>query len=261
MNKRTQKTVVVKKRVLIVDDHPALRAGLRCYIELQPDWLVCGEAASAAEALTAVEQQHPDLAVIDLSLKDSHGLDLIKNLHVLHPDLLLLAFSMHPERDYAERILRAGGHGYLDKSYGPQHFLDAVRRILAGELYFSPSLNQQLLQQTRTAGARLDHQPNPTLSDRELQVFELVGHGLNTKEIADCLRINHKTVEEYRRRIRSKLNLPDGQAVNRRAFLASHDPQPDGQEIPTGSLFQTVSATIASLLFLVALPCEATVPL
>lgn len=109
MNKRTQKTVVVKKRVLIVDDHPALRAGLRCYIELQPDWLVCGEAASAAEALTAVEQQHPDLAVIDLSLKDSHGLDLIKNLHVLHPDLLLLAFSMHPERDYAERILRAAG--------------------------------------------------------------------------------------------------------------------------------------------------------
>jgi DNA-binding NarL/FixJ family response regulator len=198
-------------RVLIVDDHPAIREALAIRIAGEADLEVCGEAAGLAEALQVAAATQPDVAIIDLSLKAGSGLELIKNLKEKHEKLLMLVWSMYSEDLYAERALRAGARGYINKEQATSQILDAIRQVLSGRLYLSPAMTEKLL--TRQLGfSNPESRPSPisALSDRELDVFRLIGQGVKTADIAARLHLSIKTVETYRDRIRHKLNLKDG---------------------------------------------------
>jgi DNA-binding NarL/FixJ family response regulator len=196
-----------KLRILVVDDHPVVRQGLKLLINQEPDIMVCGEAENPQKAFAAIQQQHPDIAVIDLSLAHSSGIDLIKNIKTRYPSLPILVLSMHDESLYAERALRAGARGYIMKQEAPEKVIAAIRQVLQGNLYVSEALGARLLNkfidQRRDAGAS----PVELLSDRELDVFQLLGKGLGTRQIAEKLNISIKTVEAYRANIKDKLNL------------------------------------------------------
>jgi DNA-binding NarL/FixJ family response regulator len=194
-------------RILLVDDHPVVRDGLAEAINQEPDLTVCAVAEDCPGALDAMERKAPDLAVIDLMLKGSSGLELIKDAHARWPRLLILVVSMHDETLYAERVLRAGARGYITKQQATRDILLAIRKVLAGGVYLSEKT-------TSTVLSRLSPQPQvpgdstiDLLGDRELQVFEMIGRGLSTREIAENLRIDTKTVDTYRARIKEKLNL------------------------------------------------------
>jgi DNA-binding NarL/FixJ family response regulator len=194
-------------RIMLVDDHPIVRERLAEIINRESDLTVCAEAAERQEAIKAMETARPDFAIIDLALKNSSGLELIKDLHARWPRLLMLVVSMHDELLYAERVLRAGARGYITKQEATRNILQAIRRVLAGHVY----LNEKT---ATTVIARLTSKPQDDsasltdrLTDRELQVFELTGNGLNTRDIAEQLGIDVKTVETYRVRIKEKLNL------------------------------------------------------
>jgi DNA-binding NarL/FixJ family response regulator len=198
-------------KVLIVDDHPAVREALAIRISKLPDLEVCGEAADMADALKVVAEQKPDLAVIDISLKTGDGLDLIKRIKARDENVRMLVWSMHAERLYAERALRAGAQGYITKEQAMSQIIDAMRQVLAGKVYLSPAMSDKLLH--RAVGgdaATLDHSPVEALSDRELEVLRLIGKGVKTAEIANQLHLSIKTIETYRDRIRQKLDLSDG---------------------------------------------------
>ncbi len=205
------------RRILLVDDHPLVRERLAELINEQPDLRVCGEAADRHEALARLAQGPPDLAIVDLSLRNSHGLELIKDLHARDPHLPILVVSMHDEALYAERALRAGARGYINKQEATQNVLKAIRRLLAGQVYLSPQLATRLAGSTfkpeRRAPSGIEQ-----LSDRELRVFELLGQGRTLHQIAAELCLDVKTVEAYRARIRVKLGLPDARAVLQRAI-------------------------------------------
>jgi DNA-binding NarL/FixJ family response regulator len=194
-------------RILLVDDHPVVRDGLAEAINREPDLTVCAVAEDRAGALKAAQDTHPDLAVIDLTLKDSSGLELIKDMQVRWPALLILVVSMHEENLYAERVLRAGARGYMTKQQATREVVSAIRRVLAGGIYLNEATASAVLGRLTSTAKAAGGSPLDCLTDRELQVFELTGTGLNTREIATRLRIDMKTVETYRTRIKEKLGL------------------------------------------------------
>lgn len=194
-----------KSRVLIVDDHPMVRDWLGILIGKQTDLTVCGEAASAREAMQLVAAQKPDIAIVDLSLEGKSGLELIKDLKALHPNLPILVLSMHDESLYAERVLRAGARGYVAKREATDKVMVAIRRILGGDIYVSDSLSAKIVRQAITGGESVAASPLSRLSDRELEVFQFIGRGKSTRQIAEMLNLDVKTIESYRTRVREKL--------------------------------------------------------
>jgi DNA-binding NarL/FixJ family response regulator len=210
-------------RILLVDDHPLVRERLAEIINREPDLRVCGEAEDRHEALQAVEARRPDLVIVDLTLKNSDGLELIKDIHSRWASLRMLVVSMHDESLYAERVLRAGALGYITKQEATRNILLAVRRVLAGNIYLNERIATHILSRLTARGSAVAITPAEVLADRELQVFELTGRGLNTREIASRLHIAAKTVETYRARIRNKLSLEDGSELLRSAISWTHN--------------------------------------
>ncbi|WP_456429726.1 response regulator [Rhodocaloribacter sp.] len=195
------------KRILIVDDHPLMRKGLALTLEAEPDLVVCAQAESAEDALGTFEEVDPDMAIVDISLPGMSGLELIKHLHMLKPELGILVVSRHEETLYAERAIRAGARGYVMKLEAGKVIVKAVRRVLDGGIYVSDEINERLLMGIASRQGQMAQSPLEVLSDRELEVFELTGRGLGTREIAERLHLSIKTVESYRARIKNKLNL------------------------------------------------------
>jgi DNA-binding NarL/FixJ family response regulator len=193
--------------VLVVDDHPIVRERLAELINEEPDLRVCGEAEDANEALKAVAATGPDVAIVDISLKDTYGIELIKQLKDLHPRLPVLVLSMHDESMYGERALRAGARGYLTKQEATKRVIDAIRRVLAGEIYVSEKLASTLLRKVAGAAPASGGTPLDVLTDREMEVFQLLGEGKTVKQIADNLFVSVKTVEAHRDHIKQKLNF------------------------------------------------------
>ena len=200
------KGIEAKHRIYLVDDHPMIRERLGMLIEREQDLMVCGEAASGPEALEGLAKARPSLAVVDISLKNSNGLELIKDLKVLHPDLPVLVLSMYDESLYAERVLRAGAKGYITKQEATTKVVGAIRKILAGEVYMSEQMVSRLLNRC-VQGQPFGGSPVDALADRELEVFEMIGRGKGTRQIAEELHIGVKTVESYRARIKEKLRI------------------------------------------------------
>jgi DNA-binding NarL/FixJ family response regulator len=206
-------------KVLIVDDHPAVREALAIRIAAQPDLEVCGEAADASEALRLAAATDPDAAVIDIGLKEGNGIDLIKRLKARNRKLRAIIWSMYSEDLYAERALRAGAMGYINKEQATSKIIEAIRQVLLGKVYLSAAMTEKLLMRTvGPAGQDAGCSPTDTLSDRELDVFRLIGQGRKTQEIAAQLHLSVKTVETYRDRIRKKLDLNDGTELARCAI-------------------------------------------
>jgi len=196
-----------RKAILIVDDHPMLRRGLAALVESEPDLSVCGEAATYQAALEAIRESQPELVIVDLELDGRDGLDLIKDMQARHPEIPVLVLSMHDEAVYAERCLRAGARGYVTKQELDDTVLTAIRRLLAGEVYMSDTLQERLAVKF-VAGRTLDtDSPLDALSDRELQVFRLIGRGRSTRQIAASLTLSIKTIESHVEHIKHKLDL------------------------------------------------------
>jgi len=194
-------------RIMLVDDHPIVREGLAESINREPDLFVCAQAEDHQEALKAFEASKPDLVVIDLMLKSSSGLELIKDIHTRWPRVLILVVSMHDETLYAERVLRAGAQGYITKQEATRDILPAIRRVLAGGIYLNERTASVVLARLASKTQAVSNSVADLLADREMQVFELTGQGLSTREIAGQLHIDMKTVDTYRARIKEKLNL------------------------------------------------------
>lgn len=200
-----------RARVLIVDDHPAVREALASRIGRQRDLEVCGEAADMTEALRLVADTQPDLAVVDISLKTGNGIDLIKRIKDRSDRVRMLVWSMHSESLYAERALRAGALGYVNKDQATDKIIEAIRRVLEGKVYLSDAMAEKMLHRAVGGGQKeVTRSPLDVLADRELEVFRLIGEGVKTAEIAERLHLSVKTVETYRDRIRQKLDLSNG---------------------------------------------------
>jgi DNA-binding NarL/FixJ family response regulator len=199
-----------KKRIFLIDDHPLLRQGIAQLVNEQPDLEICGEAEEGAGALKGVEATRPDLAVVDLSLRDQSGLELVKNLKAVFPAIRVLVLSMHDESLYAERALRAGAQGYIMKREASLKVLEAIRHILGGGIYASDRIVASIL--NKVTGGPTDSTPLGVnvLTDRELEVLTLIGKGWGAKQIARRLNISIKTVEAHRAHIKSKLDLGSG---------------------------------------------------
>lgn len=196
-----------KQSVLIVDDHPMMREGLAQLIDHESDLRVAGQADNAAQALQAVGELLPDLALVDISLPDKNGIELIKDLQTLHPQLPVLVVSMHDETLYAERVLRAGARGYIMKQEGGKKLMEAIRHVLRGQVYVSEKMSAKILE--TFSGRRSDATKSAVecLSDREFEVFQLIGQGHGTRQIAQHLHLSIKTVEVHRANIKRKLEL------------------------------------------------------
>ncbi|HUO13613.1 MAG TPA: response regulator transcription factor [Verrucomicrobiae bacterium] len=200
-------TAAIKKRVLVVDDHPIVRQGLALLINREADLMVCGEAEDAPRAMQSIISAHPDILLLDISLNGPDGLDLLKDVRTRYPELPVLILSMHDESVYAERALRAGAQGYIMKQEATEKVLVALRRILSHEIYVSERIANRMLQ--RYIGNRGAGRPSSVadLTDRELEVFRLIGEGHSTRRIAEELHISVKTVESYQAHIKEKLAL------------------------------------------------------
>jgi DNA-binding NarL/FixJ family response regulator len=201
------KEVIEKKRLLIVDDHPIVRQGITRLINYEDELMVCGEAGNAKEALEAVERENPDMVIVDISLKGRSGLELIKDLRMRYQDLPVLVVSMHDESLYAERVLRAGAKGYIMKQEPPEKVLNAIRQVLSGKIFVSEKMREKMLQRYVLGSSQKNASTVERLSDRELEVFRLIGKGMGTRQIAKELDLSIKTVETYREHIKEKLNL------------------------------------------------------
>jgi len=204
--------------VFIVDDHSIVRRGLRQLISQEADLVVCGEAENAQTALEAMKKLVPDVALVDLSLDGESGLELVKDIKARYPVVAVLVLSMHDEAFYAERALRAGAKGYIMKLRAADQILAAIRRVLSGEIYLSDPMAAKILR--KVAGGKADAVGSPIerLSDRELEVFQLIGIGLGTRHIADRLSRSVKTVETYREHIKQKLDLKDATELTQAAI-------------------------------------------
>jgi DNA-binding NarL/FixJ family response regulator len=207
-----------KAKVFLVDDHPLVREHLTALLQAQADLAVCGEAADAPAALELIGRQTPDLVILDISLKGSNGLELIKSLKELRPRLPVLVLSMHDEMLYAERSLRAGALGYITKEEATVSILSAVRRVLGGQVYLSERMAGRLMRKMVGGATPELGSPLEVLTDRELEVFQMLGRGLGTRRIAQELRLGIKTVESYRARIKEKLRLADGNQLLQHAI-------------------------------------------
>jgi DNA-binding NarL/FixJ family response regulator len=195
-----------RTRIVIVDDHPIVRLGIRQMLAAERDLEVCGEAASADAARQFIESTPPDLAIVDLSLEQGTGLDLIRTLRESVPTLPVLVLSMHDEALFAERVLRAGARGYIMKREAITGLVGAIRQVLSGRIYVSEHMAQTVLERLSHDGAAPDN-PLATLTDRELEVFDLIGRGVSTATIAEQMGVSIKTIETYRSNIKTKLNL------------------------------------------------------
>lgn len=208
MKTKTKKAAApAPKKILIVDDHPMMRDGLAALITAQPDLAVCGQAADAREAMQVIESRRPDLVLMDISLPGKSGLEAIKDTQALAPGLAVLVISMHDESLYAERVLRAGARGYVMKQEGGKRIMDGIRAVLAGRVFVSEKMSARIMdaftgRRTGDAGGSVE-----SLSDREFEVFQLIGRGRSTKEIAGQLHLSVKTVEVHRVNIKAKLQL------------------------------------------------------
>lgn len=206
-------------KILLVDDHPLMNKGLRYLLSSQPELNICGMAGSVQEALALVESEKPDLVITDLTLPGRNGLELIKDLSTTHPTLPIIVLSMHDELLYAERVLRAGGRGYVTKDAPPEHIIQAIHCVLGGGVFASPAVTNQFLQALvpGKSPAKLNFQLT-RLTDREIEVFELIGLAKSTQDIACQLGISPRTVDVHRAHIRDKLGLEDAGAVTRHAI-------------------------------------------
>jgi len=197
----------IKQGILIVDDHPMMREGLAQLIEHESDLCVAGQADNAAQALQAIGTLLPDLALVDISLPDKNGIELIKDLQTLHPQLPVLVVSMHDETLYAERVLRAGARGYIMKQEGGKKLMQAIRHVLHGQIYVSERMSAKILEIFSGRRAESVKSAVECLSDREFEVFQLIGQGQGTRQIAEHLHLSIKTVEVHRANIKRKLEL------------------------------------------------------
>jgi len=211
-----------KSKVLLVDDHAILRQGLVRLINQEADLETCGEAEEGPKAFELVAQLKPDVVVIDISLKGSNGIELIKNLKARWPELPTLVLSMHDESLYAERALRAGSLGYIMKEEAIEQVLVAIRSVLRGEIFLSERMKAKMLQYLATGKSKPSSSPIEHLTDRELEVFRLIGEGRSTRQIAEELRLSVRTVEAYREYIKSKLNLKNATELVQHAFHWVH---------------------------------------
>ncbi len=204
---KDRNTAAVRKRVLIVDDHPVTRQGLKGLIQQSPDLEVCGEAATVQAALECVAQLRPDVAIVDISLKGESGIDLIKDLRARHPDLPVFTLSMHDEAIYAEEVLRAGALGYSTKEEAAANLLHGIRQVLGGQVFLSERMSAKMLFKTVGHRAEAPGLSIDRLSEREMEVFRLIGQGLTTRKIAETLQVSTKTIESHRASIKQKLQL------------------------------------------------------
>ncbi|MBA4149150.1 MAG: response regulator transcription factor [Verrucomicrobia bacterium] len=196
-----------KQRILIVDDHPMMRQGLAQLIENEPDLHVCGEAGDANEALQQIKQLKPDLVLTDITLPGKNGIELLKDIQVLHPGTTVIVISMHDESLYAERALRAGGRGYIMKQEGGKKIMEGIRRVLNGHIAVSEKMSARILEIFSGRRPVSTNSPVETLTDREFEIFQLIGKGLDTKQMADQLHLSPKTVEVHRANIKAKLKI------------------------------------------------------
>jgi DNA-binding NarL/FixJ family response regulator len=196
---------LAKARVFLVDDHPIVRRGFQLLLGLERDLSVCGEAESSSQALEKMIQLKPDVAIIDLGLRDSSGLDLIKQVREHLPKLKILVFTMKSERMYAERALRAGANGYITKEEGAEKAIEALRVIMQGKAYLGAQVAEAMM--TRLAGGGQPGEATDLLSDRELEILEMIGSGLGTRQLAERLKVSVKTIESHREHIKTKLQL------------------------------------------------------
>jgi len=206
-----------RKNIFLVEDHPIVRHGLASLIEDEPDLCVCGQCASVFDALQQIEAHRPDLAVIDIGLTDGTGLDLIKQLKSRHNPVLMLVVSMHEEVLYADRVLRAGARGYLSKSQATELIVEAIRQVLSGRIFLSPAMSERVLQRLTLHQPAGGMGPLEALSDRELEVFGLLGRGLSSRAIAEQLHLSIKTIGTYRETIKTKLSLTNTNELIRHA--------------------------------------------
>ena len=214
----TAKTGRSKYRILVVDDHPIVRQGLALLIDQEPDLMVCGEAEEAESALAAIATTRPDVLLLDISLPGPDGIELLKTIRSTDPALPVLVLSMHDEATYAERALRAGANGYIMKQEATENVLVALRRILRGELYVSERVASTMLRQIASSVGKPGRAPIARLSDRELEVFRLIGEGHGTRQIAVELHLSVKTVESYQAHIKEKLALQSARDLVQRAI-------------------------------------------
>jgi DNA-binding NarL/FixJ family response regulator len=208
-----------RRRLVIVDDHPIVREGLVQQINRQPDLVVCAEASNVSQAWAAVEKHQPDLVLVDINLPGRSGLELIRDLRTHAPAVPTLVLSMHDESVFAERVLRAGGRGYVSKEAGGDELVAAIRRVLSGQIYVSESVSTRLLDSLSGKHPVRTVSPVDQLTDRELEVFTLIGQAKETKEIARRLHMSGKTVEAHRAAIKRKLKLNTGPELTRHAVL------------------------------------------
>ncbi len=195
------------RSVYIVEDHPIFRQGLNQLIDAEPDLEVCGDAATVAEAMRSLDSAQPDVVIVDLSLADGDGLELIKKIRNETWHLPVLVLSMHDENMYAERMLSAGANGYIMKQAGADQLLTALRRVLVGRVYVSEQLGASMIERLAGNGGKHNSNPIERLSNRELQVLDLIGRGKTTREVAESLSLSVKTVGTHRQRIKKKLDL------------------------------------------------------
>jgi DNA-binding NarL/FixJ family response regulator len=207
-----------KARLLLVDDHPLMRAGVRSLVNQQPDLEVCGEAEDAEQALEMVSELAPDLAVIDISLGKTNGISLIKHIRARRADLPLLVLSMHDEPLFVEHSLKAGAAGYVTKHEDPSVLVTAIRRLLDGKVYISERLGSAMLHELVTAGRDRPASTVEVLSDREFEVFGMIGQGLDVREMAAQLRRSRRTIETHRENIKKKLGLKSAAELVRYAY-------------------------------------------
>ena len=204
-------------KIVIIDDHPSTRDGLATRIELETDLQVCGEAADVDSGLAIVQQQRPDLAIVDISLKTGNGIDLIKQIKEKVPSVRILVWSMYDESLYAERALCAGAMGYINKENVTDTIVEAIRTVLDDKVFLSPNMSSHVLQRMVNGKNGLEQSPVETLSDRELETFRLIGLGHNTRDIAEKMGLSPKTIETYRARIKEKISVKGMAELTREA--------------------------------------------
>jgi DNA-binding NarL/FixJ family response regulator len=196
-----------RHKILIVDDHPVFREGLIRILNQVKEWQVVGEASGSADAMKLVGTLRPELAIIDFSLEGSNGIDLIRDVRSRHAEIRILMLSMHKESLYAERALRAGANGYIMKSESGARLVESIRQVLSGQTYVSETMKEALLQKLTGSSRDVSQAPEELLSDREFEIFQLIGQGYGTRQIADDLSLSIKTVESHREHIRDKMHL------------------------------------------------------
>jgi DNA-binding NarL/FixJ family response regulator len=197
------------KQIFIVDDHPVFREGLVGLVKREADLAVCGEADNASQALSGIESSKPDLVLADIGLPGKNGLELVKDIRAVHPEMAVLVISMHDETLYAERVLRAGGRGYIMKQEGPEKILQAIRQVLDGQISLSGKMSARILDSLSDRRAKTDS-PIARLTDREFEILQLIGQGKDSHDIAELLHLSVKTVDAHRGHIKEKLELKNG---------------------------------------------------